>query len=126
MSNEALGGNLHYIGKPIYSVIINKWPIKCHHPSVTTLLVCAGCCVEGHDANTKVRQVGRGTKPVTALAQGVPPPCRDTLDANSTALQKKWSGAKQKELDREDGSLFSVFRLTGASTGVEKTSSISG
>lgn len=33
---------------------------------------------------------------------------------------------KQKELDREDGSLFWLGCLTGASTGVETPSSISG
>lgn len=74
-------------------MINNKWIIKRHHPSVTTVLVSAGCCVEGREANTKLHQVSCRTKPVRGLAQGAQSPCGDTLDANSMANYTK-NGAK--------------------------------
>lgn len=55
--------------KSLYCVINNKW-IKHHHPSITTVLVSVGCCLEEHNAITKVHQVGCSTKPVTAHGGG--------------------------------------------------------
>lgn len=73
-------------------MINNKWIIKRHHPSVTTVLVSAGCCVEGREANTKVHQVGCRTKPVRGLAQGAQS-CvwRHAWCKQHGKLHKKWS-----------------------------------